>query len=391
MSRLVRSLRIVVVDDQITHLKALSDTLERHNFDTVSCTSGEAALARIRENSFDLLLTDLSMPGIDGLTLIEAAREFDPYIACIIMTGAGTVDTAVKAMKIGALDYIIKPFKAAVLMPALERVIEFRQFQQTNVKMESALRAAEQVYQEKSAFLSYVGDGLRTRLNNMLGLAQTLASGQLPMEEIDRQRFAQSIVHSGKHLLSLVNEILELTQIESDKVPLLTGLVNLDSVLREAYAIVAPLVEARQITLSPPPVSGLELCANHQRLTQILVNLLSNAITHNCERGTVSVSCEQLNGYGRVIIKNSGRGLSKAQLTNIFQPFGIARDEDSGEEGTSLALAITQRLVVAMRGNIEVESQLDVGNTFRIDLPLQKRTMIKSVNPDVRPFDVDRK
>lgn len=391
MSRFGRSLRIVVVDDQIAHLKALCDTLEWNNYDTVCCTNGEAALARIREDSFDLLLTDLAMPGIDGLALIEAARAVDPYIACIIMTGAGTVDTAVKAMKIGALDYIIKPFKAAVLIPVLERAIEFRQLRQTNAKLESTLREAERVYQEKSAFLSCTSHGLRTRLNNVLGFANTLASGQFPKEEIDQRRFVQCIVQSGRHLLSLVNEILDLTQIESDKVPLMISSVTLDTVLREAYTNVAPLAQARGITLSPPPVSRLELCADRQRLTQILVNLLSNAITQNCERGTVSVSCEELDSYGRVTIKSSGRGLSQAQLSTIFLPFGVTRDEDSGEEGTSLALAVTQRLVVAMRGNIEVESQLGVGTTFRVDLPLQNKVVAKAVNANVGPFDVDRK
>lgn len=133
MSEFVSSLRIMVVDDQITHLKALCDILGQHNFDATGCSTGEAALALLREGSFDLLLTDLVMPGIGGLALIEAARALDPCIACIIMTGEGTVDTAVKAMKIGALDYIIKPFKAATLLPVLKRAIEFRELRLRDV------------------------------------------------------------------------------------------------------------------------------------------------------------------------------------------------------------------------------------------------------------------
>lgn len=391
MSRFVPSLRIVVVDDQLTHLNALCDILEQHNFDVVACSTGEAALVRLREDSFDLLLTDLAMPGIDGLALIEAARAFDPHIACIIMTGAGTVDTAVKAMKIGALDYIIKPFKAATLLPVLERAIEFRRLRQQNVKLEAARREAERANQEKSTFLSCTSHELRARLSSMLGFAQILASGQFPKGDSDRQRFAQNIVQSGKHLLSLVNEILDLAQIESGKVPLVIGPVDLDAVLREAYAIVSPLAQECQITLAPPPESGLEVCADQRRLKQILVNLLSNAIIYNRERGKVRVSCERQNGYGRVAITDSGRGLSPAQLVTIFLPFGLAREEDGDEEGTGLALAITQRLVAAMRGNIEVESQLGVGSTFRIELPLQDAMAIKSVNPDAMPFGVDSK
>ncbi|WP_343583402.1 ATP-binding protein, partial [Herbaspirillum sp.] len=117
----------------------------------------------------------------------------------------------------------------------------------------------------------------------------------------------------------------------------------------------------------------------------------SNAIVCSRERGEVSVSCERQDGYGRVAITDSGKGLSPAQLATIFQPFGLAGDGDGDEEGTGLALAIAQRLAAAMRGNIEVESRLDVGSTFRIALPLQGAMASKPVNPDAMPFGVDSK
>jgi len=400
MSEFVPCSRIVVVDDQLTHLQVLCDILGQHGFDAVGCSTGEAALAQLKGGSFDLLLTDLVMPGIDGLALIEAARAIDASIACIIMTGEGTVDTAVKAMKIGVLDYIVKPFKAATLLPVLDRAIESRRLRLQNLRLEAALRErveelgwlntvlevarkeAERANQEKSTFLSSMSHELRTPLNSILGFAQILASDKFPKAPGDSQRFAQNIVQSGRHLLALVNEVLDLAKIEAGKVTLTLVPVALDPILREACAIVAPLAQARQVSLAMPEESGLELCADQVRLKQILVNLLSNAIKYNRERGRVSVRCTQLNSHARIDIIDSGLGLSPAQLATIFQPFGRAGREDSSEEGTGLGLTITQRLVEAMRGSIEVESELGVGSTFRIDLPLQGAAAAKPAPSD---------
>ncbi|MTV36246.1 hybrid sensor histidine kinase/response regulator [Duganella radicis] len=388
MSEPVSAARIVVVDDQLSHLKALCDILGQHRFDAIGCATGEAALATLRTGNFDVLLTDLVMPGIDGLALIEAARALDPHIACIIMTGEGTVDTAVKAMKIGVMDYVVKPFKAATLLPILDRAIESRRLRVQNVKLEAALRErveelgflntvldaarkeAERANQEKSTFLSSMSHELRTPLNSILGFAQILASDKFPKGQGDSQRFAQNIVQSGRHLLSLVNEILDLAKIEAGKIPLTIAPVALDAALREAYVIVGPLAQARQVTLAPLPETRLELAADEMRLKQILVNLLSNAVKYNREHGKVSVRCMQHEGHCSVAVSDSGQGLSPAQLASIFLPFSRAGREDNKEEGTGLGLTITQRLVEAMRGTIEVESEPGVGSTFRIDLPL---------------------
>jgi signal transduction histidine kinase len=153
--------------------------------------------------------------------------------------------------------------------------------------------------------------------------------------------------------------------------PLAIGPVVLDQVLREAYVIVAPLAQARQVTLAPLPETRLVLCADEVRLKQILVNLLSNAVKYNRERGKVSVSCTAHDGHGAVAVHDTGLGLSAAQLATIFLPFGRAGREESEEEGAGLGLTITQRLVEAMHGTIEVDSEPGIGSTFRIELPLQ--------------------
>ena len=381
--------RILVVDDQATHLRALCDILGQHGFETIGFPTGEAALTHIRAGVFDVLLTDLMMPGIDGLALVEAARALDPNVACIVMTGEGSIATAVRAMKAGALDYIVKPFKAATLLPILARAIEARQLRLQNQRLEAALherveqlaqmnlvldaarREAERANQEKSSFLSNMSHELRTPLNGIIGFGQILSSNKFSSGPEERQRFAQHIVTSGKHLLALVNEILDLSKIEAGKATLALSAVQLDDVLLTSHTMVAPLAQARQVTLELPAASHLVLLADKMRLTQILVNLLSNAIKYNRTNGRVSVRCSvESDIYGRVAVADSGQGLNSVQLLNIFQPFdrGGRREES---EGTGLGLAITKRLIEAMHGAIGVESQPGVGSTFWIDLPLR--------------------
>jgi signal transduction histidine kinase len=380
---------ILVVDDQAAHLRALCDILGQHGFDAVGYPTGEAALSHIRAGAFDVLLTDLMMPGIDGLALVEAARALDPNVACVIMTGEGSIATAVKAMKVGALDYIVKPFKAATLLPVLARAIESRQLRMQNQRLEAALherveqlarinsvldaarQEADRANQEKSTFLSNMSHELRTPLNGIIGFGHLLASSKFNSGPEERQRFAQHIVTSGRHLLALVNEILDLAKIEAGKATLALAPVALDEVLRESHTMVAPLAQARQVALELPPASNLVLQADRTRLTQIMVNLLSNAIKYNRSNGTVSVQCSVADShYGRVAVADSGVGLSSGQLVTIFQPFDRAgRREES--EGTGLGLAITKRLIEAMHGAIGVHSEPGVGSTFWIDLPLR--------------------
>lgn len=381
--------RLLVVDDQAAHLRALCDILGQHGFEVSGAPTGEAALAQINQGQVDILLTDLMMPGIDGLTLIEAARALDPDLACIVMTGEGSIATAVRAMKIGAYDYISKPFKAATVVPMLQRAAEARllrrqnarleadllerveELARTNRMLEAARAAAEQANQEKSAFLSSMSHELRTPLNSIIGFGQILSGLQFPANPDERKRFAQHIVTSGRHLLALVNEILDLSKIEAGRANLELKPVRLDEVLQEARQVVAPIAAVRAIALELPAQCDLVLQADRMRLKQILLNLLSNAIKYNRERGRVSVRCSVEGEHlGRVEVVDSGVGLSAMQLGTIFQPFDRAGRQEPDDEGTGLGLTISQRLAQAMHGDIGVQSQVGVGSTFWVELPL---------------------
>jgi len=387
-----RKQRILIVDDQSAHTVALCDVLRQYQFDAEGCGSAESALDVLRTESFDLMLSDLNMPGMDGIGLVKAALQHDPDLACIIMTGEGSIATAVRAMQGGALDYIVKPFKASSLLPVLARAQATRSLRMANAELERQVRqnvmelaeanhrlelartAAEHANAEKSRFLSNMSHELRTPLNGILGFAQILAADKLPATQLEKQRFARNIVQSGQHLLKLVNEILDLARIEAGKVPLAMEAVDLPTVLQECRMMVTPLAAKRDISLGFGTVPQKSLRADRTRLVQVLINLLSNAIKYNHEQGRVAVDCSPVNGsHLRISVSDTGPGLDPDQVQHIFQPFHrLGRDEE--EEGSGLGLALTRRVVEAMQGAIGVESEPGEGSTFWVELPLAQET-----------------
>ena len=392
--------RILIVDDEAAHMRALCDTLRDNGYETIGFVSGAAALASLRTATFDLLLSDLMMPEIDGITLVQAAREIDPDLACIIMTGEGTIATAVRAMKVGALDYIIKPFKVSAILPVLARALETRQLRMENARLELSLRQhaaeldavnkdldvarkqAESANSAKSTFLSNMSHELRTPLNAILGFSQILTSDSLPSTLAEKKEYATDIMRAGTHLLTLINEILDLAKVESGTMTLSMEAVALDEVFQECRAMIEPLAGKRDIEVRFSEHTGTYLLADRTRLKQVLINLLSNAIKYNREHGKVRVDCESADaGRVRISVQDTGVGLDAKQLEAIFQPFNRLGQEAFDEEGTGIGLALTKRLVEEMQGKIDVTSTLGVGSVFRIEL-----AACDSIEPQLRGY-----
>jgi len=135
--------RLLIVDDEVASMRALRDTLRLQGYDIIGVTNGEDALATLRQTSFDVLLTDLMMPGMDGVALLTAAQEIDPQLVGVLMTGRGTIETAVQAMKAGALDYVLKPIRLSAIQPVLARAIAVRRLRMENLELRNTVAIHE--------------------------------------------------------------------------------------------------------------------------------------------------------------------------------------------------------------------------------------------------------
>ncbi|MGJ9417181.1 ATP-binding protein [Massilia sp. CMS3.1] len=238
-----------------------------------------------------------------------------------------------------------------------------------NAELANAIDEARKANQAKSAFLSSMSHELRTPLNAILGFAQILTSQALPTTDAQKKEFANHILKSGRHLLTLINEILDLAKVESGTITLSMEPVGLGEILGECQGMIEPLAAARGIRVLFPQQVDAVLMADRTRLKQVLINLLSNAIKYNRDAGAVVLDCVQAGPERlRISVQDTGMGLRADQVENLFQPFNRLGQEAGAQEGTGIGLVVTRRLVELMNGTIAMSSSPGVGSVFTIEL-----------------------
>ncbi len=233
-----------------------------------------------------------------------------------------------------------------------------------------ARELAESASRAKSEFLSRISHELRTPLNAILGFAQIL---EMDEATADQSESINYILRAGRHLLGLVNEVLDISRIEAGRMTLNVEPVALVGVLEESMTLVGSLAAAAQIHIrrTPQPAGAEVVLADFQRLTQILLNLLTNAIKYNRQGGSVVVSSTiPRPGWLRISVEDTGWGIASDQLQRLFVPFERLDVAQPRIEGTGLGLALSKGLIEAMGGTIGVTSSAGVGSTFWIELPL---------------------
>ena len=233
--------------------------------------------------------------------------------------------------------------------------------------------AAQRANQMKSQFLSSVSHELRTPLNAILGFGQLLqVDGEKLFDEEQREN-VQEILNAGDHLLRLVDDILDLARIEAGKIALSYETVELGAVVESTLLLLRPLAKMAQISLEYDAecFQGKVIWVDQVRLKQVLINLLSNAIKYNRQDGSVVISCHcEAADFLVVSITDTGAGIPRDRISEIFTPFGRLDAESRGIPGTGIGLVLSREMVQIMGGRLEVESEEEVGTTFKLYLPL---------------------
>jgi signal transduction histidine kinase/DNA-binding NarL/FixJ family response regulator len=242
--------------------------------------------------------------------------------------------------------------------------------------LDAALATAERASAAKSDFLANMSHELRTPLNSILGFSQLLMNGKSYEPLTARQAGAvQQIEQAGRHLLLMIDDILELSRIEAGRLPLAIEAVEVAALVEEAASMLQPAAIAANVTVhTDAAFRGLFVRADKRRLLQVLINLLSNGIKYNKQGGSVSVSCREVDGEVRIAVSDTGVGIATQQLNGVFEPFNRLGQDRSGIVGNGVGLALCRRLIEAMRGAIRVDSVEGKGSTFTVMLPLGAQT-----------------
>jgi protein-histidine pros-kinase len=266
------------------------------------------------------------------------------------------------------IEISLSPLNTSEGLLATAAIRDVSERKRVELAIEAARSEAEHANQAKSEFLSRMSHELRTPLNAVIGFAQLL---QLDELDTNQGEGVEQILKAGRHLLTLINEVLDISRIDSGTMSMSVEAVHLRALLAEVLSMIRPLADAAGVTLSTDPDELVEqyVLADHQRLKQVLVNVLSNAVKYNRPGGDVQVRClEVCDGRIEVAIADTGQGIAPDKLHRLFDPFDRLGAEHTGVEGTGLGLALSRRLMEAMGGTISAESQVAVGTTIHVEL-----------------------
>ncbi len=362
--------KLLIVDDEIAQMTALCHTLQDENYTTIGFSSSREALTALRTQEFDIVLTDLMMPNIDGITLLTAAQEIDPDLVCIVMTGHGAVETAVRAMQAGALDYIQKPFKLRQMLPVLSRAMTIRRLRRSNRELERRVRQhtvqLEAANKELEAFSYSVSHDLRAPLRAIAGYADFLSKEYRADFRPDAQHAVDGILTASQRMSELISDLLELAHLSRQKLHMTR--IHTIKLVKEVLNDLQHEHANRTLDIR---IGELPECDGDESLIkQVFVNLLSNAFkfTLHREHPVIEISGLQQGDEAIYAVRDNGAGFDMSHADKLFGVF--QRLHTANEfEGTGIGLSIVQRIVGKHGGRAWAEGTVGDGATFYFSLP----------------------
>jgi len=359
------------VDDEEGLRASLLTAFAREGYEVAAAASAEEALGRLALGPVDILLTDLVMPGMDGIGLMQRARETCPNILTILMTGGATVESAVRALKGGAYDYILKPFSFTEIFHVARRGIEQQRLREENLQLSELNRRLSELDQLKSNLLSAVTHEFRTPLTLMHGWLDMLLAEQLGAVSTQQRESLSAVRRAAVRLSRLVANLLAFVEYERGQPARPSFPVSLPGLLERAAADLAAECAERQVSLSVEAAPDLPpLAGDEERLQLLLLNLMENAVKFNEPGGAVRVQARREGPHTVVAVTNTRGELPAERVAPLLQPFtqgDMSPTRAAG--GLGLGLAVARAIVDAHAGELSLDTGRGAGTTVRVRLP----------------------
>lgn len=387
---------ILIVDDNPGKLTALAAALDGMEIEIITVTSGMEALRKLLIQDFAMVLLDVNMPIMDGFetaAMIRRRPRSEHLPILFITADRLNDDERLKGYEIGAVDYILSPVLPQILRAKVAVFADLHRLREQSYRYgEELLSKNEEIARQnvileegnrlKSEFLANMSHELRTPLNAIIGFSELLKDGITGKLNKAQREQASMIFTSGEHLLSLINDILDLSKIEAGKLMLELSKFDLPSLLNNCLSMLSEKSSRHNIQLTLDIKSNLgAIYADERKLKQILYNLLANAVKFTNDGGRVSVTVQHVvrsDNEGHevesvlIAVEDNGIGIAATDMSKLFQPFAqLDGSLTRHYEGTGLGLVMVKRLVELHGGSIEVTSKVGKGSCFSFWLPLR--------------------
>jgi len=363
--------KILVVDDDGIIRGVTSRILENEGYQLDEASGLAVALEKIKQTDFALVLLDLRLPDSNGMASISMLKELRPQMDVIVMTGYGTLDSVIEAMRAGAVDFLLKPCSAQQLRDTTKKVISKRELSQEN-KM---LRALNEM---KDKFLTLVSHELRTPLTIIYGYLSIMQRQGATLDKEQRELLG-IVLKSTRQLISIVNNIQTITQAEAGEIKLHLQPVFPRKLITDAMTEMKSALTDRKLDMRV--AEGVEIPAINAdsiRIRQALMELIQNAIRATPDGGEIVIGARSQDGQTLLWVKDTGIGIPLGEQGKIFEPFyEVANVEQHGSSnsrfqggGIGLGLSLVKAVVEAHHGSVRLESELDLGTLIEISLPM---------------------
>ncbi len=377
--------RILIVDDDPALLTALSGALKLRLPEIVveTCDSALAAVKKISASDYDAVVSDIKMPGMDGLALLKEIRALRPELPTLLITGHGQHDLAVQALRGGAFDFIQKPIDRDYVVAALTRALQMRkmtrQLQEQQKALANHAAELEQAVEDRTEELRLANrrkdEFIATLSHELRNPLAPIWSGLeiLQMEAAGNGETIGLIQEQLRHLVRLVDDLLDTSRIMQGKVELRKEPVELGGLIDRSINAVRPMIESRrQEFVAVLPEEPIWLNADPVRLIQVIENLLNNAVKYTDAGGRIELTAGSQDGQAEISVRDTGVGIEPELLPNIFDLFTQAsRSLDRAQGGLGIGLTLVQRLVEMHDGSITAHSEgPGHGSLFVLRLPI---------------------
>lgn len=368
-------LTVLVVDDSATARHVIVSCIRQLGAETIDVGDGADALEILRQRpgAIDLVVTDMHMPRMNGDEFCRRIRQDLGLkdLPVILLSGTSEPETKIRLFRMGATDYLEKPFIKEEL---IARLTVHLKRQQLDRNLRANLARLKELDKLKDEFLAVCSHDLRSPLTGILGFTDILLQeGSLNADQEDKLR---QILGSGHYLLELINDILDLGRAQAQKESMEFEPLEPLAILRQCIGSFRPLADAKQLSLTLAEgagTAGANVSGNRTALSRIFSNLISNAVKFTPDGGRISLHAELGNNGHMLTIacQDSGIGIPEAMMSKLFSRYSkVSREGTKGEHGTGLGLIITRELIEAHGGSLAVHSQDGKGTTFTIALPV---------------------